>query len=95
MELDLEGFPRFEPLLAKVSTVAFTHSLETLRAMGFVADSHDAVRRALIGDQARRRFIRSVHTGYDQAQRTIGSQTVEWERQIRDLEQRAARSVPV
>jgi len=90
MELDLEGFPRFEPLLLKVWTAAFTHGLETLRAMGFVADSHDAVREALIGDQARRRFIRSVHTGYDQAQRMIGSHTVEWERQIRDLEQRAS-----
>lgn len=89
MELDFEGFPRFEPLLLKVWTAAFTHGLESLRSMGFAADSHDAVRQALISDQARRRFVRSVHTGYDQAQRMIGSHTVEWERQIRDLEQKA------
>src|SRR5262245_38466706 len=89
MKLDLEGYPRFEPLLLKVWTAAFTHGLETLRSMGFAANSHDAVREALISDQARRRFVRSVHTGYDQAQRMIGSHTVEWERQIRDLEQKA------
>jgi hypothetical protein len=54
--------------------------------MGLAADSHAAVQQALTSDQAQRRFIRGVHTGYDQAQRTIGFHAVEWERQIRDIE---------
>src|SRR5713226_3987900 len=86
MKLDLEGFPRFEPLLLKVWNSAFTRGLESLRAMGLAADSHAAVRQALTSDQAQRRFIRGVHTGYDQAQRMIGFHVVEWERQVRDIE---------
>src|SRR5438128_163999 len=86
MKLDLEGFARFEPLLLNAWTSAFIRGLESLRAMGLAADSHAAVRQALTSDQAQRRFIRGVHTGYDQAQRIIGLHAVEWERQIRDIE---------
>jgi hypothetical protein len=86
MKLDLDGFPRFEPLLLKVCHSAFTRGLESLRAMGLAADSHAAVRQALTSVQAQRRFIRGVHTGYDQAQSMIGCHVVEWERQVRDLE---------
>lgn len=86
MKLDLEEFPPFEPLLLKVCASAFTRGLESLRAMGLPADSHESVRQALTSVQAQRRFIRGVHTGYDQAQSIIGFHVVAWERQVRDIE---------
>jgi hypothetical protein len=54
--------------------------------MGLAVESPIVIRQALKSDQAQRRFIRGVHTGYDQAQRLIGFHVVEWERQVREIE---------
>ena len=81
MEVDLEGLPPFSPKsLLKVHQSARIYSGASI-SLGH--GNHNGLERCgtkAVSDkpQVRRRFIRSVHTGYDQAQSAAGRYVIEW-----------------